>query len=70
MKRKMPLKVGKYQVLQVGTKEKKYDYVMCGVKVKSVQCAKGLGVKIASNLKFSQNCNDPANSSEQNVGLH
>ncbi len=33
---------------------------MCGVKT-SVQCAKDLGVKIALNLKFSQQCNDAAN---------
>ncbi len=40
---------------------KKYEYEMCGVKLKSVQCAPDLGVKIAINLKFSQQCNDAAN---------
>ncbi len=34
---------------------------MRGVKLKSVQCVKDLGVKIASNLKFSQQCIDAAN---------
>ncbi len=35
-------------------KNRKYDYEMCSVKLKSVQCAKDLGGKIASNLKYSQ----------------
>ncbi len=51
----------KCHVLQVGAKNKKFDYEMCGIKLKSVQCAKDLSVKIASNLKFSQHCNDVAN---------
>ncbi len=34
---------------------------MCGVKLKSVQCIKDWGVIIASNHKFSQQCNDAAN---------
>ncbi len=39
----------------------KFEYEMRGVKLKSVQCVKDLGVKIASNLKFSQQCIDAAN---------
>ncbi len=36
---------------------KKDDYYeMNGVKLESVQCVKDLGVSIASNLKFSQQC--------------
>ncbi len=49
----MPFNVNKYQVLEVGTRNKKFDYEMRGVKLKSVQCGKDLGVEIASNLKFS-----------------
>ncbi len=43
----MPFNVDKCQVLQVGTRNKKFDYEMCSVKRKSVQCVKNLGVKIA-----------------------
>ncbi len=39
----------------------KFDYETRGIKLKSVQCVKELGVKIASNLKFSQQCIDAAN---------
>ncbi len=42
---------------------------MCGVKLKSVQCAKGLGVKIASHLKFSQHCNDTTNQANRMLGF-
>ncbi len=65
----MPFNVDKCQVLQVGTRNKKLDYEMRGVKLKSVQCVKDLGVKIASNLKFSQQCVDAANKAN-NVWLH
>ncbi len=34
---------------------------MCGAKHKSVQCTKDLGVKIASELKFSQQYTKTAN---------
>ncbi len=56
----MPFNVHKCQVLQVATRNTKFDYEMCGVKLKSVQCAKDLGNKIASNLKFLQQCVDAA----------
>lgn len=46
----MPLNFDKCLFLQVGTKNKRSDHEMCGVKLKSVQCIKGLGVKIALNL--------------------
>ncbi len=65
----MPFNVDKCQVLQVGTRNKKFDYEMRGVKLKSVQCIKDLGVKIALNLKFSQQCVDASNKAN-NVGLH
>ncbi len=66
---KMPFNVDKCQVLQVGTRNKKFDYEMRGVKLKSVQYAKDLGVKIASNLKFSQQCVDAANKANRMLGF-
>ncbi len=65
----MPFNVDKCQVLQVGTRNKKFDYEMNGVKLKSVQCVKDLGVKIASNLKFSQQCVDAANKANRMLGF-
>ncbi len=50
----MPFNVNKCHVLQVGTRNQKFDYEMNGTKIESVLCAKDLGVTIASNLKFSQ----------------
>ncbi len=50
----MPFIVNKCHILQVGTRSKKYEYEMCGVKLESVHCVKDLGVTITSNLKFSQ----------------
>ncbi len=61
--------VDKCHVLQVGTRNKKFGYEMRGVKLKSVQCAKDLGVKITSNLKFSQQCVDAANKANRMLGL-
>ncbi len=57
----MSFNVDKCQVLQVGKRNKKFDYEMRGVQLKSVQYLMDLSVKIASNLKFSQQCKDPAN---------
>ncbi len=42
---------------------------MRGVKLKSVQSAKELGVKITSNLKFSQQCVDAANKVKRMLGF-
>ncbi len=48
----MPFNVNKYHFLQVGTRNPKYEmkyeyeYEMSGVKLKSVQCVKYLGVTI------------------------
>ncbi len=44
----------KCNILQVGTRNIKFEYEMNGAKLESVQCVKDLGVKIASSLKFSQ----------------
>ncbi len=57
----MPFDVGKCQVLQVGTRNKKFDYEMGCVELKSIKFVKDLGVKIMSNLQFSQQCIDAAN---------
>ncbi len=50
----MPFNVNKFHILQVGTRNKKYEHEMGGVKLESIQCVKDLGVTITSNLKFSQ----------------
>ncbi len=65
----MPFNVDKCQVLQLGTRNKKFDYEMRGVKLKSVQCVKDLGVKIASNIKLSQQCIDAANKANRMLGF-
>ncbi len=65
----MQFNVDKCQVLQVGARNKKFDYEIRGVKLKSVQCVKDLGVKIASNLKFSQQCVDAANIANRMLGF-
>ncbi len=62
--------VDKCQVLQFGTRNKKFDYEMRGVQLKSLQCVKDVGVKIASHLKFSQQCTDAANKANRIFGLH
>ncbi len=46
----MPFNIEKRQLLQAETENKKFDYEMCDVKFKTVQCAKDLDVNIASNL--------------------
>ncbi len=56
----MPFNVKKCHILHVGTRNQKFEYEMNGVKLDSVQCVKDLGVSIASNLKFSQQCKDAA----------
>ncbi len=65
----MPFNVDKCQVLQVGTRNKKFDSEMRGVKLTSVQCIKDLRVKTASNFKFSQQCIDAANKANRMLGF-
>ncbi len=57
---KIPFNVKKCHILQVGTRNLRYDYEMSGEKLERVQCVKDLGVTIAWNLKFSQQCEDAA----------
>ncbi len=52
----MPFNVKKCHILQVGTRNLKYDYVLSGEKHESVHCVKDLGVTITSDLNFSQQC--------------
>ncbi len=42
---------------------------MNGTKLESVQCVKDLGVSIASNLKFSQQCKDAAGKANRMLGF-
>ncbi len=49
----MPFNINKCQILQVGSRNIKKGYEMCGVKIKSIHSVKDLGVTVASNLKFS-----------------
>ncbi len=65
----MPFNVNKCHILLVGTRNQKFDYEMNGVKLDGVQCVKNLGVSIASNLKFSQQCKDAAGKANRMLGF-
>ncbi len=65
----MPFNVNKCHILHVGTRNQKFDYEMNGVKLDSVQCVRDLGVSIASNLKFSQQCKDAASKPNRMLGF-
>ncbi len=65
----MPFNVNKSHILQLGTRNHKYEYERTGVKLESVQCVKDLGVTITSNLKFSQHCKDIACKDNRMLGL-
>ncbi len=56
----MPFNVNKCHILQVGTRNQKYEYEMNGVTLQNVQCVKALGVTVASNLKLFLHCKDDA----------
>ncbi len=56
----MPFKVNKYHISQVGARNQNFDYDINGTKLESGQCVKNVGVTIASNFKFSQQCKDAA----------
>ncbi len=61
----MPFNVKKCHILQVGTRNLKYDYEMCDKKLKSVHCVKDLAVTIMLNLKFSQQCKEAAGKADR-----
>ncbi len=63
------INVNKCHILQVGTRNQNFEYEMIGTKLESVQCVKGLGVKIASSLKFSQQCKNSAGKATRMLGF-
>ncbi len=65
----MLFSIEKFQVLNFELKNKKYRYQLCGVKLKSVQCVKILGVKMASNPKFSHHDSDTVNKASMMLDL-
>ncbi len=65
----MPFNVKKCHILQVGTRNLKYDYEMSGKKLESVHCVKDLGVMIMSNLKFSQQCKEAVGKPNRMLGF-
>ncbi len=65
----MPLMSNKCHILQVGTRNQKFDYEIKCVKTETVQCLKDLGVTIASNLKFSQQCKDAVGKANGMLGF-
>ncbi len=56
----MLFKVNKCHIVQVGTRNQKFDYEMNSIKIESTQCVNHLGVTIVSSIKFSQQCKDAA----------
>ncbi len=66
----MPFNVKKcHHILQVGTRNLKYDYEMSGEKLESVHCVKDLGVTIMSSLEFSQQCKEAAGKANRMLGF-
>ncbi len=50
----------KCHILQVSTRNRKFDYEMNDTELESVHSVKNLGVTVASSLQFSQQCKDAA----------
>ncbi len=65
----IPFNIKKCHILQVGTRNLKYDYEMSGEKLESTHCVKDLGVTITSNLKFSQQCKEAASKANRMLGF-
>ena len=65
----MPFNVNKCQVLQIGNRNKKYQYNMKGQQIKSTSSVKDLGVTVSQNLKFSQQCNEAASKANRMLGF-
>ncbi len=65
----MPFNINKCQILQVGSRNIKKDCEMCSVKTERVHLVKDLGVTVASNLTFSQQCNESVKKSKQDDGF-
>ncbi len=60
--------INKCQILQDGSKNIK-DYEICGIISKSIHSVKDLGIPVASNLKFSQQCNESIKKANRMMGL-
>ncbi len=65
----MPFNVNECHILQVGTKNNKYEYEIDGKKRESVHCVKDLVVTITSNLKFSHHCKEAACKANRMLGF-
>ncbi len=65
----IPFNVNKCHILKVGSKTKKFDYEMNSVKIESTQWVKDLGVAIAFNLKFSQQCKNAVSKTYRMLGF-
>ncbi len=65
----MPFNIKKCHILQVGTRNLKYDYEMSGKKLESVHCVKDLGVTITLNLKFSRQCKEAVGKANRMLGF-
>ncbi len=61
--------VNKCHILQLITRNQRFDYEMNGTKLESVQCVRDLDVTIASSLKFSQQCKDAASKANRMLGF-
>ncbi len=65
----MPFNVNKCHILQVGTRNQKFDYKMNGTKIESVECVKDLGITIVCSLKFSQQCKEATGKASRMLGF-
>lgn len=57
----MTFNFDKLQIIHFGTRNKRFDYKMRGVKLKNFEYVKDLGIKIGSCLKFSHQSIDVGN---------
>ncbi len=65
----MPFNIKKCQILHIGSINRKTDYEVCSIKIKSVQSVKDLGVTVSSNLKFSEQCNEAVKKANRMLDL-
>ena len=65
----MPFNIDKCQILHVGTRNPKFDYELCGEKLKNSSKVKDLGVTVESNLKFAKQCKDAAAKANRMLGF-
>ncbi len=69
VKWQMPFNMNKWQLLRVGSRKIYNDYEMCGLKIKSINLVKDLGVTVFFNFKFSQQCNMFVKKTSRMMGL-